>query len=412
MRFHGILDDDMSVYSLGDNGEPVYSFFNIDQHYDYLLSIGVEPLIELSFMPEALASHSNETVFHYKGGISPPKDWNKWSQLITAFVKHLVDRYGLDLMSRIQLEVWNEPNCGFWTGSQAEYFKLLQVTYWAIKSVSPKLRVGGPATCHLAWIPETLAFAKANGMELDFISSHIYPTDWGLNASRTVMTEKLSLARQQAGNTPLYITEYNSGLWCCNHDTNYASAFLISQIPKLRPYVDIFSYWTFSDIFEEWPFKSAPFQQGFGLQTIYGVPKPAFRAFELLHRAGEYQVATTTSGSAKTVDIWTARNNTHLMTFISNWDTYGNLPPAETVTVTVLGNTASTAKLERIDSHHANPRGAWEKMGSPTYPTKAQIAAMMAASEVIPTQIHAVAAGTWTLSVPPLGVAVLTIQLH
>src|SRR2546423_958511 len=55
VRFHGLLSDDMSTL-IDAGGKPCYSFFNIDQAFDFLLSIGMKPFIELSFMPRALAS--------------------------------------------------------------------------------------------------------------------------------------------------------------------------------------------------------------------------------------------------------------------------------------------------------------------------------------------------------------------
>jgi len=414
VRFHGILDDDMSVYSEDGNGNPVYSFFNVDQHYDFLLSIGMRPIVELSFMPELLASRSNETIFHYKGGISPPASYQKWAKLMIAFVQHLVDRYGLEEISHWDFEVWNEPNCGFWTGTQTEYFHLLRVTYHALKSVSPQIRVGGPATCQLQWIPETLKFAQANGLKLDFVSSHIYPTDFGdQNVSRTVMQDKLSIARKQAGSTPLYITEFNSGLYCCLHDTPFASAFLISQLPKLEKDVDILSYWTFSDIFEEWPFKSLPFQSGFGLQTIYGIPKPAFRAYELLHRAGEFRhQLSAASRLAPTVDVFAVSNKTHAMVFVSNWNTPGNAIATEQVSIDLTAiTTAASGQIERIDDTHANPQQTWINQGSPMYPTKKQIAETMTASMLIPEAASTNANGHFSFSVPPQGVVALTVKL-
>ena len=41
VRFHGLLDDDMSVVLQGDNGELVYSFANVFNVFDFMLSIGV-----------------------------------------------------------------------------------------------------------------------------------------------------------------------------------------------------------------------------------------------------------------------------------------------------------------------------------------------------------------------------------
>lgn len=400
----------MSVYSEDDKGNAVYSFFNVDQSYDYMLSLGIQPIVELSFMPELLASHANETIFHYKGGISPPKSYTKWANLIKAFITHLIDRYGFREISQWDFEVWNEPNCDFWTGSQKDYFTLLKTTYEAIKSVDPRLKVGGPATCQLKWIPETLQFASANGMTLDFVSSHIYPTDWGSdNVPRDIMIQKLSIARQQAGKTPLYITEYNSGLYCCNHDTPYASAFVIANIPRLAPYVDIFSYWTFSDIFEEWPFKSPPFTSGFGMQTIYGTAKPVFRAFELLHRAGIQRFDIPSSGN---LDFYATINHSHVLVLASNWNTLGatNLKN-ETVKLDLSAYTKSTSgTIERIDETHANPQATWIAMGSPTYPTSQQVAAMNHAASLTPVAITA-QGGSFSFVIPPYGVVALSIPL-
>lgn len=61
VRFHGLLSDDMGTMVV-HRDEFLYSFFNIDQIFDFLLSIGMRPFVELSFMPRALASGST-TVF-------------------------------------------------------------------------------------------------------------------------------------------------------------------------------------------------------------------------------------------------------------------------------------------------------------------------------------------------------------
>lgn len=205
------------------------------------------PYVELSFMPELLAS-GNATIFHYKGNITPPKNYTQWSNLIQAFITHVVDRYGMDVVSQWQFEIWNEPNCGFWSSDQTNYFKLLLETFNAIKSIYPQLSVGGPATCQSAWIPETLAFAKANGIQLDFVSTHEYPTDIQ-PLQRNIMKQVLTNSRQQVGpNMKLYYSEYNDGLFF-RHDTTYASAFIMFNIPDVYGIADIFSWWCFSDVF-------------------------------------------------------------------------------------------------------------------------------------------------------------------
>src|ERR687892_2493300 len=151
VRFHGLLSDDVGTL-VKQQGRLIYSFFNADRIFDFLLSIGMRPFIELSFMPTALASGS-KTVFHYRGNVTPPKDYREWAALIRTLVTHWVDRYGVREVSQWLFEVWNEPNLkAFWTGSQQGYFKLYRHTVEAIKSVDASLKVGGPATAQTAWI--------------------------------------------------------------------------------------------------------------------------------------------------------------------------------------------------------------------------------------------------------------------
>lgn len=154
MRFHGLLSDDLGPVVRQHRGGLVFSFFNADRIIDFLLSIEMRPFVELSFMPTALASGS-KTVFHYRGNVTPPRDYRQWSALIRTLLAHWVDRYGLREVAKWPFEVWNEPNLkAFWQGSRKDYFNLYQVTANAIKKVDPLLRVGGPATARDGWIDE------------------------------------------------------------------------------------------------------------------------------------------------------------------------------------------------------------------------------------------------------------------
>ena len=180
IRMHGLLCDDMGVYSEDNKGNPVYNWQYIDELYDFLEGINVRPFVELGFMPQALASGSR-TIFWWRGNVTPPKDYDKWGGLIRALVRHWVERYGEDEVRQWYFEVWNEPNLkdGFWTGDQWEYFKLYAVTADAIKSVSPGFRVGGPATAGNAWIPEFIGYCAQNKVPVDFVSTHTYGVDQG-----------------------------------------------------------------------------------------------------------------------------------------------------------------------------------------------------------------------------------------
>lgn len=134
VRFHGILDDDIGTFLI-ENDQPLYSFFNIDQIFDFLLSIEMKPLIELSFMPSGLSS-GNKTAFHYNANVTPPRDYDAWATLIGKLAEHLVERYGLKEVGQWFFEVWNEPNLkAFGSGKQADYFKLYQYTAPALSTL-------------------------------------------------------------------------------------------------------------------------------------------------------------------------------------------------------------------------------------------------------------------------------------
>ena len=159
VRFHGLLCDQMGTL-VDEKKELLYSFFNADQIRDFLLSIGMKPFVELSFMPKILASGSM-TVFHYSANVTPLKDYGLWAMLVSRLATHWVERYGIDEVATWFFEVWNEPNlAAFWTGTQAEYFKLYRTTALALKAVDARLRVGGPATANNEWITEFVDFCE------------------------------------------------------------------------------------------------------------------------------------------------------------------------------------------------------------------------------------------------------------
>ncbi len=153
VRFHGIFHDEVGVYDEDAAGHPIYNFSYVDQIYDGLLASGVRPFVELSFMPKKLAARDVLQSFWYKPNVSPPKDWEKWDDLISQFTKHLVDRYGIDEVSQWYFEVWNEPNLDFWAGDprQPTYWDLYDHTARAVKRTNERLRIGGPATAQAAW---------------------------------------------------------------------------------------------------------------------------------------------------------------------------------------------------------------------------------------------------------------------
>ncbi|MEP6938133.1 MAG: glycosyl hydrolase [Rudaea sp.] len=384
VRFHGILDDDMGTL-INQSDRLVYSFFNADLIIDFLLSIGMKPFVELSFMPSALSS-GDQIIFHYRANVSPPRDPAQWAELMRRLVAHWIDRYGADEVRQWFFEVWNEPNLtAFGSGKQANYFELYRYTVEAIKTVDAKLQVGGPATAANAWIDDFLAFCSEQSLPVDFVSTHHYPTDaFGkpgddteaqLAASeRSVLRDQARDVRDKVGGLPLFYTE-----WCTSsnprdamHDDPYAAAFIVKTVLEANGLVQGYSYWTFSDIFEENYFPSEPFHGGFGLLNIHGIAKPAYRAFQLLHSLGTeiMQVA----GQHATVDAWLVRGEKFSTIVLTNFALPRHAIGTESVSFAVKSATPlRRATIQRIDLEHANAKRRWEQMGRPGYLSAAMV---------------------------------------
>lgn len=423
VRFHGILSDDMGTL-IEQNDQPLYSFHNADQIFDFLISIGMKPFVELSFMPWMLASN-DEVVFHYRGRVCPPKDQNKWNTLITKLVQHWVDRYGAEEVRSWFFEIWNEPNLrAFWTGTQQDYFDFYAGTAKAIKDVNADLKVGGPATASNAWIPELRHFCDVNNVPLDFISTHHYPTDaFGkpgddtetqLSLSRrSVLREQTQQAKEEAGDLPLYYTEWSTSSNPRDplHDESYAAAYIAKNVLEQQGIVDAYSYWTFSDIFEENYFPSVPFHGGFGLLNIHNIAKPAYRAYQLLHMLGNERLEVT--GAHATVDAWLTRGNSALQLLLINSALPRHEITEEVTTVTIKNNPHKKARVAIIDGLRANAKAEWLKMGAPEYPSPAQVSLLDAASHLVWVPQPLEAQGNSTslqVMLPPQSVALVVFE--
>ena len=423
VRFHALLSDDMGTLICQDE-QLLYSFFNADQIVDFLLSIGMRPFVELSFMPETLAS-GHITVFRYRANVTPPTNYDQWAALIQKLVAHWVDRYGAAEVRQWFFEVWNEPNLeAFWPATKDDYFKLYRYTVTAIKSVDGAIKVGGPATADNQWISAFLDFCTKNALSVDFVSTHHYPTDaFGTpgadtitqleHAPRDVMKENVSKAHNEAAGKPLYYTEWNisSNPRDPLHDEPFAAAFVTRIIMEARGLVEGYSFWTFSDIFAENYFPSVPFHGGFGLLNLQGIAKPVYRAFQLLHRAGTELLEV--QGVHATVDAWVIRKNNTATILMTNLAMPRHPIQTELLNVRLSGAPAPrTATIERIDDDHANPRRLWQSMGAPTYLNAWQVEQLGTASMLRQE------AQFWTrehddtvlaVELPPQSVAAITI---
>ncbi|MET7516582.1 xylan 1,4-beta-xylosidase [Streptomyces sp. NPDC005480] len=398
IRGHGLFSDGMGVYRPYEwqgARQVHHSFTYVDQVVDACLAVGIRPFLELGFMPGELAS-GGQTVFWWQGNVTPPSSHREWADLVRATLTHLVDRYGLEEVRDWPVEVWNEPDLpDFWEGAdQAAYHRLYEVTAHAVKDVDASLQVGGPAVSPGAdegWLGRFAEFVERRDLPVDFVSRHAYtsgpaqPVPFGTYqtlAPAERLLEQFGAPRRELKGTslaglPVHITEFNSSYRPDNpvHDTAFHAAYLAPVLAAGGDLVDSFSYWTFSDMFEEVGVPTALFHGGFGLLTHRQVRKPTYHLYAFMARMGR--------------DVL-ARGDDHLVTrhpdgrvTVLAWAPPGTDLHTLRLSVPVGDAERGAVFLRRssVDEERGNAYTAWRRMGSPRSPRPHQLDLLHDAAE-------------------------------
>ena len=261
-------------------------------------------------------------------------------------VQHWIERYGIDEVREWRFEVWNEPNLvpHFWTGTRTQYFELYEATARAIKDIDPGLKVGGPSTSVFVpdaryagetqdrsaevataeatdpdaldwqpvWIHEFVDWCATRDVPVDFLSTHLYPTDYAFGAdgqgrpiqrhvdatSDDLLVMRAIIDASPFPDAELHISEWSSSPSSRDrmHDTLFAATYITRAFLKGAALADSISYWTFTDVFEEGGGGIGPFHGGFGLVNEQGIHKPTFHAMAMLARLGDRLVLSTPHG--------------------------------------------------------------------------------------------------------------------
>ncbi len=402
IRGHGLFCDDMAIYNeyQDENGKTQveYNFTYLDLVMDSYRSVGLRPFLELGFMPEKMAS-GDQTVFYWKGNVTPPKDYGAWTALVQATLKHLMDRYGADDVVTWPIEVWNEPNLkGFWKDADMqEYFRLFQRTFLAIKELDGRFRVGGPAVCggtDVQWVRAFLEFCRDNHLAVDFITRHFYTsktpelkghydyvqlTDPYESLKELQVTRDIIDSFEEYKGLQIHVTEFNTSYTpkAPVHDTNENAAYVAALLSKLGDCNESYSYWTFGDIFEEQGVPFTPFHGGFGLVANGVIAKPTlwtFRFYKKLqaaetcvHRSENAVVMQTKDGGycgvAWNLVMEKGERKLHLSL---------ELPAEQKGEFCIL--------TETVDETCCNPLKLWHDMGEPSSLDHDQLAVLRTGS--------------------------------
>jgi len=421
-----------NAYTEDANGNPIYSWTIIDSIFDTYIKRGMKPLAQIGFMPEALSTNPTPYKHNWKPGdpyaniitgwAYPPKDYNKWAELIHQWVKHSVKRYGKKEVESWWWELWNEPN-GYWKGTQQEFFKLYDYTADAVKRALPTAKIGGINIAGTAganaqqWLhafvkhcfQDTNYVTKKIGSPVDMILFHakgspkVVDGHVQMNMGRQLtdinMGFKFVASYPQLKNLPVVIGESDpEGCAACGMKTNPSngyrngtmySSYTAASFARKYLLADSFKVNFLGAVSWAFEFEDQPWFYGFRDLATNGVDKPVLNVFRMFGKMKGKRVAvngnqmydlkTMVDSSVRRtyndVGGLAAKDKNAITVMVWNYHDDDVPSPALPVAVTIDGlNTKSVTLIQyRIDNEHSNSYEVWKKMGSPQNPTATQI---------------------------------------
>ena len=470
-----------NAYTEDAQGNPIYDWTIIDRIFDAGLAGGVKPYVQIGSMPKALSTNP-EPYQHdwrpgfpygdiYTGWTHPPKDYNKWAELIYQWVKHCVARYGAKEVETWYWEVWNEPNIAYWKGTREEFRKLHDFAIDAVRRALPTARVGGPDTAGdggvfmQEFIEHCLrgtnyATGKV-GTPIDFMSFHAKGTTpvfvdgkvrMGIGGQlRTIDTAfKRFASFPELKGKPIIIGESDpDGCAACQgpnlgyrNNTMYSSytaaSFARKHLLAEKYGVNLEGATTWGFEFEDQPYFA-----GFRVMATNGIVLPVFNVHRMMAKMGGQRIEAVSSGDvgleniiangptgtapagvrgapdiAALASLNTEKHQAAVLVWYYHDDDAPGPRAAIDLAIAGLPAGITQAKLShyRVDENHSNAYTLWKSYGSPVAVTKAQYAQLQAASELTlltdSPASAAVANGTANLkfSLPRQGVSLVLLD--
>jgi xylan 1,4-beta-xylosidase len=280
--------------------------------------------------------------------------------------------------------------------------------------------VGGPAAAQAAWADVFIKHCAENNVPVDFVSTHVYGNDraqdvFGTDENiprdkmvcRAVDKVHKQIAASSMPHLPLIWSEFNASYM--NEpsvtDATFMGPWMADTIRQCDGLVSIMSYWTFSDVFEEQGVVKTPFYGGYGLIAAGGIPKPAYNAFKLLHQLGDRRIALDSESA-----LFTRRDDGTLVLAVWNYAPPGELGSPKTVTLQLNNAKAHRASISRVDGDHGDFHAAYEKMGSPHDPTRAQIEDLRRTAKLPAPEDRKLKDDQLTVTLPAHGLAVIELK--
>ena len=336
LRFRDIFSDSLYVYNEDENKHPVYSWQNLDDVFDLLVSLQIIPLIEIGFMPEKLASKKQYAGFQYRPNVSQPKSLSRWQDLIRCFLLHFLDRYGQSEIHKWLFDFWISPDLElkypYWYGSMEEFFRFYKATWDVFQETDPLLQLGSAnfsIISGLPWYDAFFAFCTQHGIRPAFVSSQLYgsnpiQTPETPDYLETIDSKRFSVSdpdylsrccgiikscmdRHGFSDVPFIINDWSLTFLPRDYirETCYMGPWICYNYIQTLGTVSQMSFWCLSDIHEEAFPESRMFYGGPGAMDYHGFRKASYNTFFLLSQLGD---TILEKGSyyllAKKKDVW------------------------------------------------------------------------------------------------------------
>jgi xylan 1,4-beta-xylosidase len=439
-----------NAYTEDKNGKPVYDWTIIDKIFDTYIERGMKPMAQIGFMPEALSSQPQPYRHHWKPGDNyndiytgwayPPKDYEKFAELVYQWVKHSVERYGKKEVESWYWELWNEPNIGYWKGTTDEFIKLYDYSADAVKRALPTAKMGGPEVTGPNW-EVSAKFMKAfldhvvsgknyatgkKGSPLDFITFHakgapkvvdgVVQMNMGTQLRDIDKGFEIVASYPSLKNLPIIIGESDpEGCAACSEDlhpqnayrngTMYSS-YTAASFARKHELADARGVNLLGAVTWAFEFEDQAWFRGFRDLATNGVDKPVLNVFRMFGMMGgrRVEVKQDLAYNFQKVKTESVRGEADINGFATRdtreaavmvWNYHDDNKPAPDAPVMVQVRGLSAAKVlvhhYRIDQQHSNSYEVWKKLGSPKAPTPEQIVTLEKAG-----QLELLTSPTWT----------------
>lgn len=432
------------------DGTVRYDWSILDRAYDTITAPGGRPLIELGFMPRDLSrARARSTGFAPGSDLGrepyelgdwkqPPRDIARWADLVSAFIQHLVERYGADAVATWRFELWNEPDLpNYWLGTVDEYCALYDATVRAARATLPRVQLGGPATTHRGaeFLSAFLEHLRARGDRPDFISFHVKgasyeprrvynpfvdipPDGPSSEFMLSSIAHSLDVIRRfpEFAGVPVIIDEcdpavgtiygvYDNPNFVVTNSEHYAS-MVVQLVTRLLDFseIELITHWAFYMEAKRW------FEGNRVLVDNENVEKPIVNGLRLLERLAHGQRVTLRSDRDDVGGLAVAMEGGLRVLLWHHRDPWWDRGDADvTLQLRGLERRSSRARVWRLDRSHGNSFRRWESLGSPEAPDPDQVDELRQASRLCAEDI-AVESGGVRLSLPLHGLALIEIS--